>query len=378
MSFRDGTIDIEAILLEIERIAAIESPTSDPAGVNRVLDAIAPMFAGTGVTLQREKIGAGFGDMMRISCSGEGNGPGLLVLSHVDTVHPIGTLAHDLPIRREGDRLYGPGVYDMKGGALLAVIAYLRIVNSGGRPKLPITFLFTPDEETGSVGTRSHIEAASQGAKYVLVTVPRRSGGRLVVSRKGTGRYQIEAHGRPSHAGVKHAEGRSAIRAIARIILEVEAWTDYDRGVTTNGLVTGGTGVNVVPAHARIKADVRVIDPAMAAEMDARFRALVSTEPDITLKVSGGMSRPPWNEAPGTTKLFEKIQAIGRDIGLSLEPAPRTGGGSDGNFTAGMGVPTIDGLGVDGDGAHTLQEHLLISSVESSVRLFQGVFEGLD
>jgi glutamate carboxypeptidase len=376
--FRDGVIDTEAVLAAIERLVAIESPTSDPAGVNRVLDAIAPMFGDTSATLTREIVGHRFGEMLRVSCPGEDNGAGILVLSHVDTVHPRGTLAADLPIRREGDRLYGPGVFDMKGGAVLAITAYLRLASSGRRPKLPVTFLFTPDEETGSIGTRPHIEAAARASKYVLVTEPRRSGGRVVTSRKGTGRFQIDARGRPSHAGTHHADGRSAVRAIARTILEIEAWTDYQRGITTNvGLVSGGTGVNVVPEHARITADVRVVDPAMAIEMDARFRGLVPQEPGVTLQVTGGMTRPPWTEDTGTKALLAQVQAVGREIGLELEAGPRTGGGSDANFSAAIGIPTIDGLGVEGAGAHTLEEYMLISSVEPGVRLFQGLFERL-
>lgn len=379
MGFRDGTVDTSAILGQIEQLAAIESPSSHPAGVNAILDAIAAMFAGSPATVRHQTIDPRFGDMLRIDCPGESNGPGVLVLSHVDTVHPIGTLAQGVPLRREGDRLYGPGVFDMKGGAMLAISAYLRLASEGGRPRLPITFLLTPDEEVGSPASRPHIEAAAKSAQYVLVTEPRRRGGRVVTSRKGTGRFQMEAHGRPSHAGTHHAEGRSAIRAIARAILEIEGWTDYERGITTNvGLVTGGTGVNVVPEHARITSDVRVVDQNMAAEMEARFCGLVSREPDVTLRVTGGMTRPPWSESEGTRALLAQIQAAGREIGLALDTSPRTGGGSDGNFTAALGIPTVDGLGVEGEGAHTLDEHMLISSIEPGVRLFQGLFERLE
>lgn len=377
--FRSGSIDTEAILADITRLAAIESPSSHPAGVNRVLDALATLFAGTGAALTRQTIDARFGDLLRVSCPADANGPGLLVLSHVDTVHPLGTLAKDLPIARDGDRLYGPGVYDMKGGAMLAVAALRRLSGSAARPKLPVTFLFTPDEEVGSPASRRYIEAAAKAAKYVLVTEPRRSGGRVVTSRKGTGRFQIEAHGRPAHAGTHHADGRSAIRAIAHAILEIESWTDEERGITTNvGLVSGGTGVNVVPEHARINADVRVVDPEMAAEMEAKYRDLVSHEPDVTLSVTGGMTRPPWNEDAGTRALLAQIRSVGAEIGLELTASPRTGGGSDGNFTAALGIPTVDGLGVEGGGAHTLHEHLLVSSIEPGVRLFQGLFERLE
>ncbi len=379
MTFRDGSIDTAAILADIRQLVAIESPTADPSGVNRVLDAIAPWFSAIGARCTREKIDPRFGDMLRVTCDPARTGPGILVLSHVDTVHPVGTLAEHLPIRQEGDKLYGPGVFDMKGGAMLGIAAYRRLAAQGLETKLPVTFLFTPDEENGSVGSRTHIEAAAKTAKYVLVTEPKRNGGKVVTSRKGTGRFQIEAHGRPSHAGAKHEEGRSAIRAMARTILEIEGFTDYQRGITTNvGLVTGGTGVNVIPEHCRINADCRVVDAASATEMEARYRALKSHEPDVSLKISGGMTRPPWARDAATDLLLGKAQAVAKAFGMTLETGPRTGGGSDGNFTAALGIPTLDGLGVDGEGAHTLEEHLLVSSIEPGVRLFQGLFETLE
>ena len=370
--------DITTVLADIERMAAIESPTASPDGVNRMMDLVMSWFAPLGAAMERQKIDLCFGDMVRVTTDPRRNEPGILVLSHLDTVHPLGTLANDLPIRREGDRLYGPGVFDMKGGAMLAIAAWRGLTAEGGESRLPVTFLFTPDEENGSVASRKHIEAAAKNAKYVLVTEPKRNGGKVVTSRKGTGRFQIEAHGRPSHAGAKHEEGRSAIRAIAHTILEIEGWTDYARGITTNvGMVAGGTGVNVIPEHARINADVRVVDPESAAQMERLYRSLTSEVDGVTLTVTGQMTRPPWSPDVATELIFKSAQAIARDLGISLETGPRTGGGSDGNFTAAMGVPTLDGLGVDGEGAHTLQEHLLISSVRPGVRLFKGLFEQL-
>lgn len=370
--------EVTTVLADIERMAAIESPTASPEGVNLMMDLVMSWFAPLGAVMERQKIDPRFGDMVRVTTDPGCNGPGILVLSHLDTVHPVGTLARDLPIRRDGDRLYGPGVFDMKGGAMLAIAAWRCLTAQGGKSRLPVTFLFTPDEENGSVASRKHIEAAAKNAKYVLVTEPKRNGGRVVTSRKGTGRFQIEAHGRPSHAGAKHEEGRSAIRAVAHAILEIEAWTDYARGITTNvGMVAGGTGVNVIPEHARINADVRVVDPQSAAEMESRYRGLTSKVHGVTLTVTGQMTRPPWAPDAATMSLFERAKDIAAGIGVALETGPRTGGGSDGNFTAAMGVPTLDGLGVDGEGAHTLQEHLLISSVEPGVRLFRGLFEQL-
>lgn len=378
-AFLDCRIDSSAILADIESIAAIESPTSDVAGVNRVLDAAAAWFEGTGAAIERFAIDDRFGDMLRVRCNPERNEPGILVLSHVDTVHPLGTLASQLPIRREGDKMFGPGVYDMKGGLVLAVAAWRSLARAGLRTPLPVTFLFNPDEEVGSVGSRKHIEAEGDRSRYVLVTEPKRGGGRIVTERKGTGRYVIRARGRPAHAGAAHHKGRSAIRAMARIILEVEGFTDYKRGITTNvGLVSGGTGVNVIPEHCTINADLRVTDLAAAAEMQERFRALGSAEKDVEVTVTGGLHRPPLVRGPHVEALFAQAVAVADRIGLRLESDGLSGGGSDGNFTAARGIPTLDGLGIDGDGAHTHNEHALVSSIEPGTRLMQGLMATLE
>jgi glutamate carboxypeptidase len=384
-TFRDVPVDIDAILEDIRSIVAVESPTSHPAGVNQVLDIVGGWFAGTGANLERVKIDDRFGDILKVrsaaapaDTTAHNSRGGILILSHVDTVHPVGTLAGPLPYRREGDKVYGPGVFDMKGGLTLAVAAFRRLAQAGVGSTLPITFMFTPDEEVGSVASRQHIEAEAARHKYVLVTEPTRTAGRVVTSRKGTGRFLIEAHGRPAHAGAAHDKGRSAIRAMAKIILDIEGFTDYTRGITTNvGLVSGGTGVNVIPEHCRINADMRILDLASARELEARFHALRSPDPDVEIKVTGGMLRPPYERTPQVDVLFDKAAAVAGALGYTLESGPRTGGGSDGNFTAAMGLPTLDGLGVEGDGAHTMDEHLLVSSIERGTRLMQGLMETL-
>ena len=224
-----------------------------------------------------------------------------------------------------------------------------------------------------------HIEAAARNARYVLVTEPKRNGGKVVTSRKGTGRFQIEAHGRPSHAGVKHEKGRSAIRAIARTILEIEGFTDYERGITTNvGIVSGGTGVNVVPEHARINADVRVVDLERGGRDGSPFpRAIVA---GAGRDVDGDRRHDPAALCPATRQCrFAVRQGAGRGArdrhGAGDRAAHRRRLGRQ--FHGGLGVPTLDGLGVDGEGAHTLQEHMLVSSIGPGVRLFQGLFATL-
>jgi glutamate carboxypeptidase len=376
-SFLDTPVDRDAILEQIRRITTIESPTSHPAGVNRVLDVIAGWFEGTGARSERSRIDDRFGDVLKVRSDPAGDTPGILVLSHLDTVHPVGTLGSTLPFRVEGDKAFGPGIYDMKGGVVLAIAAFQRLARAKSNGALPITFMFTPDEEVGSVASRKHIEAEARRNKYVLITEPKH-GGTVVTSRKGTGRFLIEAHGRPSHSGAAHAEGRSSIRAMAKVILAVEGFTDYARGITTNvGLVSGGTGVNVVPEYCRINADMRVCDPASAAETEARFLALESPDPGVEIRVTGGLTRPPFERGKHVDLLFDKAALVASELGFTLRSGPRNGGGSDGNFTAAMGLPTLDGLGVDGDGAHTHDEHMLVSSIEHGTRLVQGLFETL-
>ena len=379
-AYIDCRIDSDPVLADIEAITRIESPTSHRAGVNRVLDVITGWFAGTGVVIERFKTGDDrFGDMLRVACDPGRDEPGILVLSHLDTVHPLGTLEGALPLRREADKVFGPGIYDMKGGLAIAVAAFRQLVRNRAARRLPLTFLFNPDEEVGSIGSRAAIEREGARSRYVLVTEPKRGGGKIVTERKGTGRFVINARGRPAHAGTTHHKGRSAIRAMAEVVLQVEGFTDYKRGITTNvGLISGGTGVNVVAEHCTANADLRVCDMDAAAEMEGRFRALKASDPDVDITVSGGMHRPPFVRSPHVEALFGRAVDVAARIGMDLKSDGLSGGGSDGNFTAAMGIATLDGLGVDGDGAHTNHEHLLYSSIEPGVRLLMGLMETLD
>jgi glutamate carboxypeptidase len=377
--FKTAEIDTEALVRRIEALAAIESPTSHPDGVDRVREAVAQMFRASPAVLETIEVADGIGRALKVTCDPGANEPGILVLAHMDTVHPLGTLANDLPLRREGDRLYGPGVYDMKGGLVVAAAAYLSALENGARRPLPVTFLFTPDEEIGSIHSRPLIEREAVRHKYVLVAEPCRSGGKVITQRKGLGRFTVSARGRPAHAGSWHQEGRSAIKAMARIVLEIEGWTDYGRGITTSvGIISGGTGVNVIPERCTIKADMRVCDMTAGEELQARFRGLRSPDPDVELTVEGYMHRPPFVRDDKVEHMFAAAASVAKELDYDLESADMVGGGSDGNLTAAKGVPTLDGLGVDGAGAHTLHEHLLISSIERQVRLIQGLLETLE
>lgn len=370
--------DLGRILDGIEQWVAIESPTADKAAVNRMIDRVAHDLAGLPITLERLAGRDRFADILVARSPGAGERPGVLILSHVDTVHPIGTLAGPLPLRREGDRLYGPGVFDMKGGAYVAMEAFRRVVRAGSA-RLPITYLFTPDEEVGSPSSRAVIEAEARRARYVLVTEPARDGGKVITARKGVGRFELETIGVPAHSGARHQDGRSAIKEMARLVLAIEGMTDYARGITTTvGMIAGGTAPNVIPQHCRITADLRVRDAETGREMEAKILALKSSDPDVKLKVTGGMNRPPFAKTPAIAALLRHAQACAREIGFELSDADMTGGGSDGNFTAALGVATLDGLGVEGDGAHTHWEHALISSIAPRLRLMQRLLETLE
>jgi glutamate carboxypeptidase len=378
-SFLDDRVDSDAILGNIRNIVEIESPSRHAAGVNRVLETIARSFEGTGAASERELTADSFGDILLVRCDPTRNEPGILVLSHMDTVHPVGTLASKLTYRREGDRVYGPGIYDMKGGLMLAVEAFRRIARARRRTKLPITFLFTPDEELSSPVSRRVIEREARGQRYVLVTEPARDGGKVVTERKGIGVFVIRTRGRPAHAGGDPDKGRNAIVAMAEIVLAINVLNDPRRGITTNvGLIAGGTARNTVAEECMIEVDLRFCDPANASEMEAKLKALKSSRPDIETTVTGKITRPPFVRGRGVDLVFDKAAAIAKEIGFNLKRAPRVGGGSDGNFTVAMGIPTLDGLGVDGDGAHTNHEYMLFSSIEPRTRLLQGLMEQLE
>ena len=370
-------IDAEDILEGILEWVRIESPSHDAEAVNRMVDRVESHMRPLTSRIQRTPGRDGFGDILTVRSEWGGDGPGILVLSHLDTVHPIGTIDDILTVRREGDRVYGPGIYDMKGGAYLAWYAFRHLVRTGRETPLPITFLFVPEEEVGSPTSRAAIEAAARTNRYVLVTEPARDGGKIVTARKGVAMFEMTVKGRPSHAGARHQDGRSAIREMARQILRLEAMTDYEREITVNvGVVSGGTVTNVVPAECRSMIDLRVPTPEAAQEMCARVLGLTPFDPDVELEVTGGMNRPAYEKDASIEALLQHARALASELGIDLQDV-KAGGVSDGNFTAALGIPTLDGLGVDGHGAHSHEEHLLFSSLEPRTRLMLGLFETL-
>ena len=356
-------LDAEEILDGILEWVDIESPSNDAAAVNRMADRVEGDQRGIGMRTERIPGRDGYGDVLIARSDPDDERPGILVLSHLDTVHPIGTLTGRRPVERDGDVVFGPGIYDMKGGAYVAFHAMRHLARMGMSPSLPVTFLYAPEEEVGSHTSREHIERLALASKYVLVTEPARDGGKVVTARKGSGDFEVVAHGRPAHAGARHRDGRNAIREMAHQVLLLESMTDYEREITVSvGVIEGGTFPNVVPAECRVQVDLRVPDAAGAEEMCARIRGLTPLGPDTGIEVRGGMNRPGYRKDEGITALFEHTRALAAELGFELEDTG-SGGVSDGNFSAALGIPTLDGLGVDGQGAHTDDEQLYYSSL---------------
>jgi glutamate carboxypeptidase len=339
---------------------------------------VADGFTQAGGQIRRVAGTNGRGDHLVASSPWGGDGPGVLVLCHLDTVHPKGTLER-LPFRVEGDKAYGPGIYDMKGGAYLAFAAFAALAADPRRPEgmLPVRVVYTSDEEVGSQTSRALVEAEAANARHVLVVEPARGGGRIVTARKGTARFEIVTHGRPSHSGTRPQDGRSAIIEMARQIVDIESWTDFKQGTTLNvGTIEGGTATNVVPARCTASLDLRVPTLADAERIMAQLGALKPYNPDVRIEITGGLNRPPFEKNAGVAGLFDHAAGLARQIGFELRDM-YAGGGSDANFTA-HAVPTLDGLGVDGAGAHTEEEHLYVSSLVPRARLLRDLMATLE
>jgi glutamate carboxypeptidase len=366
--------DSRAILDGIRKWVEIETPTDAPEQVNKLASIVADGYRGLPASIERVAGKDGCGDHLVARSSWGRDAPGILVLSHLDTVHPLGFIER-LPFSVQGDFAFGPGIYDMKGGAYLAYHAFRQVCADGGAP-LGVTQLFVSDEEIGSPTSRALIEAEGQKAKYVLVTEPARDGGKIVTGRKGVGRFEIFINGKPAHAGTRPQDGRSAIRELANVIQTLEAMNDLKRGITVNvGVVKGGTRPNVVAEEASAEVDLRVPGIADADELVPKILGLKSRSDGVTVKVVGGLNRPPYEKGNAGAALFEHAKGLAAEIGFELVDT-FTGGGSDGNFTAAH-TATLDGLGVDGKGAHTHYEQLYIPSIEPRARLLYRLYQTL-
>lgn len=374
-------LDESEILDGIRSWIEIESPTDVPEAMAAMAAKIEADYQSFGAQVERIPGRDGYGDHLLVTearhCPRElAEGQGILLLSHMDTVHPVGTIEHKLPFRIEGNRAYGPGAEDMKGGTHIAMIAVRRLGELGLSTKLPIRHLIVSDEEMGSPTSREHIEREAQRAKYVLVTEPARLGGKIVTARKGIADFKVIARGVAAHAGAEHHLGRNAIRELARHVETIEGLTDYEREITVNvGTIQGGQRQNVVPDYAEMEVDCRFPNPETGEEILVAFKALKSSSEGVTLEVEGGINRPGYEKSPGIAALYEHARGLAAELGFDLVDL-KTGGGSDGNFTAAF-APTLDGLGVDGDGGHTLEERLYIDSIVPRCSLMIRMLETL-
>jgi glutamate carboxypeptidase len=365
--------DSDAMLAGLREWVECESPTFDAGAVNRMMDIASRALILAGARIERVAGRMGFGDCVRASFPhATPDVPGILMMGHLDTVHPIGT---KLPYRREGNKAWGPGILDMKGGNYLSLEAIRRIQRAGLRTRLPVTVLFTSDEEVGSPSTRDLIEAEAARHKYVLVPEPARPDGGVVTGRYAIARFNLEATGRPSHAGATLGAGRSAIKEMARKLIEIEDMTT--EGCTFSvGVIHGGQWVNCVTttctgealSMAKRQED---LDRGVAAMLGLR-----ASSNEVQFQVTRGVTRPVWEPDACGMALYETARGIARNLGYAIN-SQSSGGGSDGNFTGAMGIPTLDGLGVAGAGAHTLDEHIQIDSLAYRGKLMAGLLLAL-
>lgn len=363
---------LESDLQFLETMVNMESPSDDKALVDCFARFVGEEFARIGgrVTLVPAE---GFGDHLRIDFPGAGS-ERLLLLGHTDTVFPAGE-AKRRPFQREGNRATGPGVFDMKGGILIMwqAIRALREVR-GGLPR-PVTVLLSSDEEVGSKTSRTLIEGTALESKAVLVFEPSLPGGTLKTSRKGVGRFVVKTIGRAAHAGIDPEKGVNAIEEAAHHILALQRLTDFSKGTTvTVGVIQGGTRSNVVPAETTIEVDVRVKSMDEASRITQAIEGFRPVLRDARIEIRGGVSRPPMERTPATVKLFEVARAVANDLGRRLDEGS-TGGGSDGNLTSALGVPTLDGLGAVGDGAHAVHEYIEVDHLPWRAALIAGLIE---
>ncbi len=368
----------DQIVATIRELVEIESPSDNKDAADRLAEVIAERFAQLGgeIRFHRAK---DFGNHLQVNFGGKSAKP-VLLLGHYDTVYPVGTLA-SMPCSVVGNKLTGPGVLDMKSGIALMLHALAALQDwhkeeSHGILPRPVTVLLVSDEEVGSDSSRAITESLAKKAEAVLVLEPAYgSQGAVKTARKGVGDYLVKVTGKASHAGLDFQKGVNAILELARQIEKISSFTELEKGLTVNvGVVSGGSRTNVVPAEATAQVDVRIARMKDAAGIDKKMRSLRPFNRKCKIEVTGGINRPPMERTAGVASLYAQAKAIARDLGWKLGEAA-VGGGSDGNFTAALGIPTLDGLGAVGDGAHAPHEHILISELPRRAALIAGLIE---
>jgi glutamate carboxypeptidase len=368
----------DEIVATIRELVEIESPSDNKAAVDRVAEAVAQKFSRLGGKVEvRVHPAKDFGNHLQVDFPGKSAAKPVLLLGHYDTVYPLGTLAA-MPCRSVDNKLTGPGVLDMKSGIALMLHTLAAMQEwHGGLPR-PVTVLLVSDEEVGSDSSRAITESLAKKAAAVLVLEPSYGfQGAVKTARKGVGEYLVKVTGKASHAGLDFQKGANAILELARQIEKVSSFTDLKKGLTVNvGIASGGSRTNVVPAEAAAQIDVRIARMKDAAGIDKKMRSLRPFNRKCKIEITGGIHRPPMERTAGVAGLYAQAVAIARELGWKLGEAA-VGGGSDGNFTAGLGIPTLDGLGGVGDGAHATHEHILISELPRRAALIAGLIEAV-
>ncbi len=356
----------------LRQLVECESPSDDPAAVNRFVDLLSDLT--TPYAKLKTVSGGKFGKHLLCEFPAAKRGGGqILLLSHSDTVWPMGTLK-TMPFREADGRLWGPGTLDMKGGIAIVLFAMRALRELDIRLPQKVLLQVNSDEEVGSPSSRALTEKNALASKAVYVVEPGTGlTGKLKTSRKGVGAYTVTVNGRAAHAGVDFGNGASAIVELSRQIEKIAGFTNLDRGLTVNpGVISGGTRSNVIAAEAVAHIDIRVQKLKDFAPLDRKFQTLKPFDKRCTISVTGGLNRPPMERSIGTIALYRTAQKITKAMGLAIEESA-TGGGSDGNFTAALGIPTLDGLGPVGEGAHAPNESLLIDRIADRIALFAGL-----
>lgn len=365
----------EQLVQGIRELVELESPSDDKNAADRLGALLATKFAALGgkVGFHQAKT---FGNHLQADFAGKSHGKPILLLGHYDTVYPLGTLAN-MPCRIAHGRLRGPGVLDMKSGIALMLVALQGLQEMHGDLPQPVTALLVSDEEVGSDSSRAITESLAKKSSAVLVCEPSYGlHGAVKTARKGVGEYTLKVTGQASHAGLDFEKGQSAIVELSRQIIEISKLVDLKRGLTLNaGVIEGGTRSNVVAAEAVARIDLRIQRLKHAVEIDRKLHALRPFNKRCKLRLMGGLNRPPMERTPGVALLYRDASAIAKRLGWSLKEAA-VGGGSDGNFTAALGIPTLDGLGGVGDGAHANHEFIVIDELPRRAALLAGLLEG--
>jgi len=363
----------EQIIALIQELVECESPSGHRAALDRCAELISGRLAG----LAKTRTAPGGHLLCEFQLPGRSKRGQILALGHIDTVWPVGTLAR-MHFKRKQGRLWGPGVLDMKAGIAMFIYA-MRALRELDLPVARRVLLqLNCDEEVGSASSRPLTERQARRSAAVLVLEPGTGlEGKLKTSRKGVGVYTLTVHGIAAHAGVDFAAGASAIVELARQIGTIAGFTDLKRGVTVNpGQIAGGTRSNVVAAEASAEIDVRVPSLGQAGLLHRRFTSLKPFDKRCRITIDGGLNRPPMERSPSGVALFRKARKLGRQLGLDLQESG-SGGGSDGNFTAALGVPTLDGVGAVGEGAHAANESVLISHIAGRVGLLARLIQAI-